>query len=130
MFDLCVDALADRGTLIVIGMMSAYASGWARRAHSGLPEKLLWKAARVCGFFLLRYAPLWAPHLRALANLQRAGRLVAAVDGERFVGLESAAAAVARLQSGASAGKVVLQVARELPDGDEGAAAAAAYARL
>jgi NADPH-dependent curcumin reductase CurA len=39
MFDLCVDALADRGVLIVIGMMSAYASGWARSRHEGLAEK-------------------------------------------------------------------------------------------
>lgn len=39
MFDLCVDALADRGTLVVIGMMSAYSSGWQRSAHEGLAEK-------------------------------------------------------------------------------------------
>lgn len=39
MFDLCVDALADRGTLVVIGMMSQYSSGWKRSAHEGLAEK-------------------------------------------------------------------------------------------
>lgn len=42
-------------------------------------------------------------------------RLRAAIDGARFVGLDQAAAAVARLQSGDSSGKVVLQVAAELP---------------
>jgi NADPH-dependent curcumin reductase CurA len=59
MFDLAVDALADRGTLIVIGMMSAYSDGWKRSSHEGLAEKLLWKSAAVAGFFLLRYAALW-----------------------------------------------------------------------
>lgn len=39
MFDTCVDALADRGTLIVIGMMSAYGDGWKRSSHEGLAEK-------------------------------------------------------------------------------------------
>ncbi|KIY93511.1 hypothetical protein MNEG_14451 [Monoraphidium neglectum] len=115
MFDLCVDALADRGTLVVIGMMSAYSSGWQRSAHEGLAEKLLWKSASVAGFFLLKYAPLWGPHLTALCELVAQGRLRAAIDTQRFVGVESAAAAVDRLQSGASSGKVVLQVAPELP---------------
>ena len=39
MFDLAVDALADRGTLIVIGMMSSYADGWKPSSHAGLAEK-------------------------------------------------------------------------------------------
>ena len=59
MFQLCVDALAPKGTLIVIGMMSAYGSGWQPSSYPGLTEKLLWKSATVAGFFLLRYAPLW-----------------------------------------------------------------------
>jgi NADPH-dependent curcumin reductase CurA len=59
MFSICVDALAPKGTLIIIGMMSAYAEGWQPSAHPGLPEKLLWKSASIAGFFLLRYANLW-----------------------------------------------------------------------
>lgn len=59
MFDLCVDALAPRGMLIVIGMMSVYSAGWPKTVVEGLPEKLLWKSAAVAGFFLLKYAPLW-----------------------------------------------------------------------
>lgn len=59
MFDVAVDALAPRGVLIIIGMMSAYAAGWPLSQHEGLAEKLLWKSAAVAGFFLLRYAPLW-----------------------------------------------------------------------
>jgi NADPH-dependent curcumin reductase CurA len=56
------------------------------------------------------------------------GRLTAAVDPVEFVGLGAVPAAVERLQSGASSGKVVVQVSAELPD--EGPAAAAAAARL
>jgi NADPH-dependent curcumin reductase CurA len=59
MFSTCVDALAPKGTLIIIGMMSAYADGWKPSANPGLPEKLLWKNTAVAGFFLLRYANLW-----------------------------------------------------------------------
>jgi NADPH:quinone reductase-like Zn-dependent oxidoreductase len=60
-------------------------------------------------------SPLCSPHLTALCELVAQGRLRAAIDTQRFVGVESAAAAVDRLQSGASSGKVVLQVAPELP---------------
>jgi NADPH:quinone reductase-like Zn-dependent oxidoreductase len=64
--------------------------------------------------------PCGRPHLAALVDLVAQGRLQAAVDSARFVGVESVAAAVARLQSGASSGKVVVQMAAELPS--EGAA--------
>ena len=136
MFDTAVDALAPRGNLIVIGMMSAYAAGWPRSQHEGLAEKLLWKSASVRGFFLLRYAPLWRLHLAALVALVGARRLHVALDdddagaGARFVGIEAVPAAVARLQGGASQGKVVVQIARELPplgeDDDGGGGLAAA----
>lgn len=45
MFDAAVNALAPRGRLLVIGMMSAYADGWAQRQYPGIAEKLLWKSA-------------------------------------------------------------------------------------
>lgn len=35
MFDVAVDALAPRGRLIIIGMMSAYADGWVKRQYPG-----------------------------------------------------------------------------------------------
>lgn len=59
MFEAAAASLADRGTLIVIGMMGAYSSGWKPSRHDGLAERLLWKSASVAGFFLLRHAPLW-----------------------------------------------------------------------
>jgi len=36
MFSVCVDALASKGKLIIIGMMSQYASGWAPSSYPGL----------------------------------------------------------------------------------------------
>lgn len=62
-----------------------------------------------------RYAPLFRPHFAYLVGLVEAGRLRAAVDPARFVGVDAAVDAVRRLHSGASSGKVVLQVAADLP---------------
>jgi NADPH-dependent curcumin reductase CurA len=42
MFRAAVDGLADRGRLVVIGMMGAYSEGWPPSNHPGLAEKLLW----------------------------------------------------------------------------------------
>ncbi len=47
MFRAALDGLADRGRLLIIGMMGAYAEGWPPSTHPGLCEKLLWKSAAV-----------------------------------------------------------------------------------
>eukprot|EP00887_Chlorella_sp_A99_P002267 scaffold10.g2267.t1 len=150
-FDTCVNALATRGRLIVIGQMSQYKDGWQRSVVTGLPEKLLWKSAAVVGFFLNHYTHLWKRHLQKLAALVEAGKLKAclracpaaarprrrgrvALDPRStgFVGLESVPDAVDWLQSGRSVGKVRLvfhvyvQIARDLPPSLAAAAAAAA----
>jgi len=53
MFNTALNALAYKGRLVVIGMMSQYTSGkdggWAVLSHPGLPEKLLNKSATVTG---------------------------------------------------------------------------------
>lgn len=49
MFKVAVDALAQRGRLLVIGMMSQYGKGWPLDDHPGLPEKLLKKSASLIG---------------------------------------------------------------------------------
>ncbi len=115
MFDLAVNALATKGRVIVIGMMSQYGEGWPASEHRGLAEKLLWKSASVCGFFLLAYAHCYKRHLAQLAGLVQQGRLQVALDPRRFVGLGSVAEAVEHLHSGRSSGKVVVQIPQELP---------------
>lgn len=115
MFAACVDALAPKGRLIIIGMMSKYKDGWSKSNFPGLTEKLLWKNASLSGFFLPRYANLYRAHLWRLAQLLSQGQLRAEVDPQRFLGLENVAAAVEYLQSGRSKGKVVVQIPLRLP---------------
>lgn len=115
MFSICLDALADKGTLIVIGMMGEYSSGWKPSTFPGLTEKLLWKSASCVGFFLLKYASLFRQHLDQLVSLLDEGKIVAAVDKRCFVGIEVVPDAVEFLQSGNSSGKVIVQLASDLP---------------
>ncbi|GFR48850.1 hypothetical protein Agub_g10804, partial [Astrephomene gubernaculifera] len=107
LFSTALDALAPRGRLIVVGMMSAYGGGWAASSHPGLAEKLLWKSAACVGFFLLRHAPLFRPHLARLIGMWEAGQLRVAIDPRVFRGLGSVFDAVDHLQGGGSVGKVV-----------------------
>lgn len=117
LFAAALASLAPRGRLVVIGSMSAYAAGWGPETLSrpGVAEALLWRSAACVGFFLPLWAHLFRPHLARLVAEHAAGRLRVALDGHSFVGLERATAAVARLQGGLSSGKVVLQVAVQLP---------------
>ena len=89
-----------------------------------LPELLLWRGASVAGFFLLHHARRFAPALARLARLAAEGRLSITLDdnggGPPFSGLDAVAPAVARLQGGASMGKVVVQVCETLPPGVPG----------
>ncbi|MEW5301521.1 MAG: hypothetical protein WDW36_004378 [Sanguina aurantia] len=115
MFNASLNALAPRGRLIVIGMMDQYKEGWPPSNSPGLPEKLLWKSASVSGFFLLRHAGLFKTHLARLMRLVSGGKLTVLLDASENVGVEGVGAAVARLQGGASAGKVVVRMCREGP---------------
>ncbi|KAK9044328.1 hypothetical protein V6N11_072638 [Hibiscus sabdariffa] len=110
MFDLCLNALAIRGRLIVIGMISQYQGehGWMPKNYPGLVEKLLTKSQTVGGFFLPQYSYLWKEHLDKLYNLYSSGKLKVAIDPKRFLGLRSVADAVEHLHSGKSSGKVVV----------------------
>ena len=121
MFDTVTRHVAPGGTVIVIGMMSAYqgaggdAGGWPLSSHAGLTERLLWTGAKCVGFFLLQHAAHYKRHLSQLHALLGSGALRVATDSERFDGIESVVAAVERLQSGRSAGKVTVQLARAPP---------------
>ncbi|XP_022763358.1 prostaglandin reductase-3-like isoform X1 [Durio zibethinus] len=110
MFDLCLNALAIQGRLIVIGMISQYQGkhGWKPSNYPGLVEKLLSKSQTVAGFFLSHYAHLWKEHLDNLFHLYSSGKLKVAIDPKRFLGLHSVADAVEYLHSGKSTGKVVV----------------------
>lgn len=110
MFDLCLNALATYGRLIVIGMISQYQGehGWKPRNYTGLCEKILAKSQTVAGFFLVQYAQFWQEHLDKLMALYTSGKLKVVVDPKPFLGIHSAADAVDHLHSGQSVGKVVV----------------------
>eukprot|EP00262_Sarcandra_glabra_P003563 TRINITY_DN14304_c0_g1_i1.p1 TRINITY_DN14304_c0_g1~~TRINITY_DN14304_c0_g1_i1.p1 ORF type:complete len:495 (+),score=90.93 TRINITY_DN14304_c0_g1_i1:140-1624(+) len=110
MFDLCLNALAVYGRLIVIGMISQYQGehGWKPLNYTGLCEKILAKSQTVAGFFLVQYSHLWQQHLDRLYDLFSLGKLKVAVDPKKFLGLNSVADAVEYLHSGKSVGKVVV----------------------
>ncbi|XP_014633634.3 prostaglandin reductase-3 [Glycine max] len=101
MLNLCLNALAVHGRLIVIGMISQYQGekGWTPSKYPGLLEKLLAKSQTVSGFFLVQYGHLWQEHLDGLFNLYSTGKLKVAVDPKKFIGLHSAADAVEYLHS-------------------------------
>ncbi|KAL2477245.1 ARP protein (REF) [Forsythia ovata] len=109
-FDLCLNALATYGRLVVIGMISQYQGehGWKPRNYTGLCEKILAKSQTVAGFFLVQYAHLWQQHLDKLVHLYNSGNLKVAVDPKPFLGVHSVANAVDYLHSGKSVGKVVV----------------------
>jgi len=133
---------APGGRVIVIGMMEAYKDpAWGAATAAAppptapplaLPELLLWRGASATGFFLLHHARRFGPALAKLARAVADGRLSVAVDdgGERFIGLASVPAAVARLQSGRSVGKVVVQLCDSLPPGVPGVGEESRRARL
>ncbi|KAJ8766623.1 hypothetical protein K2173_001143 [Erythroxylum novogranatense] len=110
MFELCLNALAVYGHLIVIGMISKYQGekGWEPSHYTGLCEKILAKSQTVTGFFLVQYAHLWQQHLDKLFNLFSSGKLKVSIDPKRFVGVGAVADAVEYLHSGKSVGKVVV----------------------
>lgn len=110
MFDLCLNALAVYGRLVVIGMISQYQGehGWQPSNYTGLCEKILAKSQTVVGFFLVQYAHLWQEHLDRLFDLYASGKLKVSVDPKKFFGLGSVPDAVEYLHSGKSHGKVVV----------------------
>uniref|UniRef100_A0A7N0UM82 Uncharacterized protein n=1 Tax=Kalanchoe fedtschenkoi TaxID=63787 RepID=A0A7N0UM82_KALFE len=110
MLNICLNALAVYGKLIVIGMISQYQGehGWQPSNYAGLLDKLLAKSQTVAGFFLVQYAPLWQQHLDRLYDLFSTGKLKVLIDSKRFVGLQAIPDAVEHLHSGKSAGKVVV----------------------
>ncbi|KAL1561044.1 15-hydroxyprostaglandin dehydrogenase (NAD(+)) [Salvia divinorum] len=110
MFDLCLNALATYGRLIVIGMISQYQGedGWKPQNYTGLCEKILAKSQTVTGFFLVHYAHFWQEHLDKLMDLYTSGKLKVIVDPKTFLGVHSVADAVNYLHSGHSVGKVVV----------------------
>lgn len=109
MFDICVDHLAVRGRLIVVGFISDYGKNLQQVYQTRIYGKLLWKAASIRGFLMPLYKE-YIPQARdRLLELFYAGKIKVAVDPTEFRGIESIVNAVEYLLSGKNCGKVVVK---------------------
>ncbi|MBZ0278488.1 MAG: zinc-binding dehydrogenase [Anaerolineae bacterium] len=109
MFDTCLDNLAIRGRLVVIGYITEYLSTPEVVTSPRTYFKLLGKSASVRSMFLPHFFKQVPEHLIRLMEFYRSGSLQVAIDSAEFHGVESVTEAVAYLHSGQSQGKVVVR---------------------
>ncbi|MBP5973746.1 zinc-binding dehydrogenase [Brasilonema sp. CT11] len=108
-FDTCVDNLAVRGRLVVVGFVSEYAKNLEQVTQARIYHNLFWKAASVRGFLMPLYKEYMTEARDRLLNLFYTNKLKVAVDSTVFHGIESITAAVEYLLSGQNCGKVVVR---------------------
>ncbi|MBW4500381.1 MAG: zinc-binding dehydrogenase [Scytonema hyalinum WJT4-NPBG1] len=108
-FDTCVDNLAVRGRLVVVGFVSEYAKNIEQLTQARIYHKLFWKAASVRGFLMPLYKEYMVEARDRLLNLFYTDKLKVAVDSTPFHGIQSIPAAVEYLLSGQNCGKVVVR---------------------
>ncbi|MEH2370667.1 zinc-binding dehydrogenase [Nostoc sp.] len=108
-FDTCVQNLAVRGRLIVVGFISEYAHNVEQITQPRIYHQLSWKASSVRGFLMAHYKEYMAEARDRLLNLFYTNKLKVAVDPTQFQGIESIPDAVEYLLSGQNCGKVVVR---------------------
>ncbi len=108
-FDTCVENLAVRGRLVVVGFISEYAHNVEQITQPRIYHQLSWKASSVRGFLMAHYKEYMAEARDRLLNLYYTGKLKVAVDPTQFQGIESIPDAVEYLLSGQNCGKVVVR---------------------
>jgi NADPH-dependent curcumin reductase CurA len=109
MFDTCVDHLAIRGRLVIIGYITEYLDTPEVVTRERIYYKLLGKSASLRSMFLLHFIRQVPEHMAKLLEMYQAGKLQAAVDPAVFRGVEGVVEAVEYLHSGKSSGKVVVR---------------------
>lgn len=107
-FDICVDNLAVRGRLVIVGFISEYLNDFELVNQPRIYSKIFWKAASVRGFLMPHYAEFGGEVCDRLLNLYYSGKIKVTVDPTEFQGLESIPNAVEYLLSGKNCGKVVV----------------------
>jgi NADPH-dependent curcumin reductase CurA len=108
-FDTCVDHLAIRGRLVVIGFISEYENDLECVTQPRIYQKLFWKSASVRGFLMPHFSDCAVEGRDRLLNLFYADKLKVTVDSTVFQGIESIPDAVEYLLSGQNCGKVVVK---------------------
>lgn len=107
-FDTCVDNLAVRGRLVIVGFISEYLNDFELVNQPRIYSKIFWKAASVRGFLMPHYAEFGGEACDRLLNLYYSNKIKVTVDPTEFKGLESIPNAVEYLLSGKNCGKVVV----------------------
>ncbi|MER3434372.1 MAG: alcohol dehydrogenase [Leptolyngbya sp. ERB_1_1] len=108
-FDTCVNHLATRGRLIVVGFISEYENDLELVNQPRIYQKLFWKSASVRGFLMPHFSEYAEEGRDRLLNLFYAGKLKVSVDSNIFHGIETIPDAVEYLLRGQNCGKVVVQ---------------------
>ncbi|MEB3282237.1 MAG: zinc-binding dehydrogenase [Lyngbya sp.] len=108
-FDVCVNNLAVRGRLVVVGFISEYAEKLEVVNQPRIYEKLFWKGASVRGFLMPLYQEYSLEARNRLFDLLESGQIQVAIDSTEFKGIESIPSAVDYLLGGKNCGKVVIQ---------------------
>ncbi|PMB25646.1 zinc-binding dehydrogenase [Fischerella thermalis] len=109
-FDTCVENLAIRGRLVVVGFISEYGKDLEQVTQPRIYHKLFWKAASVRGFLMPLYQEYATAARDRLLNLFYGNQLKVAIDPTPFHGIESIPTAVEYLLSGKNCGKVVVKL--------------------
>ncbi|MBD2293540.1 zinc-binding dehydrogenase [Anabaena sphaerica FACHB-251] len=108
-FDTCLENLAVRGRLVVVGFISEYGKIPEKITTTRIYHQLFWKGASVRGFLMPHYQE-YIPEARdRLLNLFYTGKIKVVVNPTEFNGLESIPDAVQHLLSGKNCGKVVVK---------------------
>jgi NADPH-dependent curcumin reductase CurA len=108
-FDTCLENLAIRGRLVVVGFISEYGKSVEELTQPRIYHQLFWKAASVRGFLMPLYQEYAAEARDRLLNLFYSGKLKVTVDPTQFNGIESIPTAVNYLLDGQNCGKVVVR---------------------
>ncbi|KAI7860909.1 putative oxidoreductase [Circinella umbellata] len=107
-FNTCLNSLAIKGRLIVIGTVSTYSAGSGMQGDQVNTLKLLGKSRTVAGFFLPDYTHLYGSHMQKLVKLLMNGQLKIETDTAGLNGIDQVAQGVEYLHSGKNKGKVVV----------------------
>ncbi|CAH0480724.1 unnamed protein product [Peronospora belbahrii] len=119
MFEVCVNNIARKGRIIVIGAIAGYqdSSTWkstVNKATTPLTSKLLAKSASVRGFFFNDYFRETKAHAKKLTMLVQRGVLNAGVDPCNFHGLEDIPSAIDYMYERKNIGKIIVSLDKKV----------------
>jgi len=116
-FQTCLQSIAIKGRLIVVGGISGYKEekkeALPRGDLSTVPELLLFRSAAVQGYLLLHYQECFPTYFKYLVENLESGKLKALYDlgkEKKLAGIEGIIDGVEYLHSGKSIGKVMVKI--------------------